>query len=167
MGAAQVLGQADVVQAAVVADGDDAGGVDAVVAHPGVRRDAVAGGEGFGSDGAIPLLRQAVNDLLHAGQLLGWGIPATAVLVDTLLDRCVESDIHEAENAIERLAASLASNRLVTGDVVLLGLHARLARARGDETAYRQLVDRYRARATSHGFEGHMAMAEALSTATP
>ena len=34
VGAAQVFGQPDVVQVAVVADGDDAGGVDAVVAYP-------------------------------------------------------------------------------------------------------------------------------------
>jgi len=34
---------------AVVADGDDAGGVDAVVAYPVMRGDAVAGGKGFGA----------------------------------------------------------------------------------------------------------------------
>ena len=33
----------------MVADGDDAGGVDAVVADPVVRGDAVAGGKGFGA----------------------------------------------------------------------------------------------------------------------
>ena len=44
-----MLGKADVVQSAVVADGDDAGGVDSVVADPVVRRDLVAGGEGFGA----------------------------------------------------------------------------------------------------------------------
>lgn len=47
LGAAQVFGQADVVQAAVVADGDDAGGVDAVVTQPVVRRDLVAAGKGL------------------------------------------------------------------------------------------------------------------------
>ena len=40
------VGLAD--HAAVVAQDDDAGGVDGVVAHPVVRRDLVAGGEGFG-----------------------------------------------------------------------------------------------------------------------
>jgi adenylate cyclase len=49
---------------------------------------------------------------------------------------------------------------------MLLRLQALLARARGDEAAYRQFVDRYRATATSYGFEGHMAMADALSTGT-
>ncbi|MDT5369481.1 MAG: hypothetical protein QOC62_3912 [Mycobacterium sp.] len=39
------------VQVAVVADGDDAGGVDSVVADAVVRWDVVAGGEGFGPVG--------------------------------------------------------------------------------------------------------------------
>jgi adenylate cyclase len=37
-----------------------------------------------------------------------------------------------------------------------------LARAHGDETGYRDFHDRYRAMATSLGFEGHIAMAEAM-----
>ena len=49
MGAGAVLAEADVVQAAVVADGDDAGGVDSVMADSVVRWDLVAGGEGFGA----------------------------------------------------------------------------------------------------------------------
>jgi hypothetical protein len=49
VGAGAVFGQADVVQAAVVADGDDAGGVDFVVSDAVVRRDLVSAGEGFGA----------------------------------------------------------------------------------------------------------------------
>ena len=41
-------------------------------------------------------------------------------------------------------------------------MRALLAHARGDDTAYRDYRDRYRAMATSLGFEGHMAMAEAM-----
>jgi hypothetical protein len=37
-----------------------------------------------------------------------------------------------------------------------------LARARGDESAYRELVDRYRAMSESHGYEGHLAMAATM-----
>jgi len=48
-------------------------------------------------------------------------------------------------------------------DILLLRLRSLLARARGDETAYRDFRDRYRAGATSLGFEGHMAWAEAMS----
>src|SRR4029077_6657624 len=37
-------------------------------------------------DDAIPLVRAAVDQLVREGQL-GWGVPATGVLVETLLDR--------------------------------------------------------------------------------
>ena len=37
-----------------------------------------------------------------------------------------------------------------------------LARAHGDEAVYRDYRDRYRAMATSLGFEGHMKWAEAM-----
>ena len=42
------------------------------------------------------------------------------------------------------------------------GLRALLARAQGDEEAYRDYRDRYRAMATELGFEGHMLWAEAM-----
>ena len=63
----------DVVEAAVVADGDDAGGVDAVVAYPVVRRDAVAGGEGFGPvgeglDGGVSVQRSVGSDGVVVGR---------------------------------------------------------------------------------------------------
>jgi hypothetical protein len=38
-------------------------------------------------DEAIPLMRTAVDHLFREGQLLFWGVPATGVLVETLLDR--------------------------------------------------------------------------------
>ena len=47
-------------------------------------------------------------------------------------------------------------------DIVGLRLRALLSRARGDEAAYREYRDRYRAMATSLGFEGHMKWAEAM-----
>jgi hypothetical protein len=43
-----MLALADVMEPAVVADGDDAGGVDFVVAYAVVRWDLLAGGQGFG-----------------------------------------------------------------------------------------------------------------------
>jgi adenylate cyclase len=48
-------------------------------------------------------------------------------------------------------------------ETCLLRLRALLARARGDETGYRGFRDRYRALATSLGFEGQMKWAEAMS----
>jgi hypothetical protein len=113
-------------------------------------------------DEAIPLMRDGVDDLFRAGQLLGWGVPATGVLVETLLDRGAEGDVAEAEAAIERLADAPADEGLVIRDIWLLRLRALLARARGDEAAYRDFRDRYRDMARTLGFEGHIAWAEAM-----
>ena len=107
-------------------------------------------------DDAIPLMAAAVDDLIREGQLLGWGIPATGVLVETLLDRGADGDVVEAEAAIERLAAAPADQGLVIRDIWLLRLRALLARAHGDEAAYCDYRDHYRDMATSLGFEGHM-----------
>jgi len=113
-------------------------------------------------DGAIPLGRAAVDHLFRGGQLLAWGIPATGVLVDTLLDRGADDYVAEAEAAIERLAAAPADEGLVIRDVWLLRLHALLARAQGDAEGYAQFRDRYRDVSRSLGFEGHTAWAEAM-----
>ena len=113
-------------------------------------------------DDAIPLMRAAVDHLFREGQLLLWSILATGVLVETLLDRGAENDVAEAEAAIERLAAAPADEGLVIRDIWLLRLRALLARAHGDNVAYRDLVSRYRAMAESLGFEGHIDWAEAM-----
>jgi hypothetical protein len=106
----------------------------------------------------------AVDHPAREGQLLAWGyaIPATGVLVETLLDSGAENDVTEAEATIERLAAAPADEGLVMRDIWLLRLRALLARAHGDDVAYRDLVSRYRAMAESLGFEGHIAWAKAL-----
>jgi len=44
-------------------------------------------------------------------------------------------------------------------ELPLLRLCAQLARARNDERGFRDFADRYRAMATSVGFEGHIASA--------
>jgi class 3 adenylate cyclase len=113
-------------------------------------------------DDAIPLMRAAVDHLFREGRLLLWGIPATGVLVDTLLERRSESDLAEAEAAIERLACAVADDRLAIRDIWLLRMRALLARAQGDAAAYTQLGGRYRDMAKSLGFEGHMQWAEAM-----
>jgi class 3 adenylate cyclase len=112
-------------------------------------------------DVAIPLIRAAVDDLARQGQLV-WGIPATSVLVETLLDRGTESDMVQAEAAIERLATAPADEGLVMRDIWLLRLRALLARAHHDDTAYAEFRDRYRDMAKTLGFEGHIAWAEAM-----
>jgi len=111
---------------------------------------------------AIPLMRAAVDHLFREGQLLLWGVPATGVLVQTLLDRGADGDVVEAEAAVERLAGAHADEGLVMRDIWLLRLRALLARAHGDATAYTHLWDRYRDMARTLGFEGHIAWAEAM-----
>jgi hypothetical protein len=62
-------------------------------------------------DEAIPLMRAAVDHLFREGRLLLWSVPATGVLVETLLDRQAVGDAAEAEAAIERLAAAQPTTR--------------------------------------------------------
>ena len=113
-------------------------------------------------DQALPLMRGAVDHLFREGQLLGWGIPATGVLVETLLDRGADGDVAEAEAAIERLAAAPADEGLVIRDIWLLRLRALLARAHGDAAAYADFRDRYLDMARTLEFDGHIAWAEAM-----
>jgi class 3 adenylate cyclase len=113
-------------------------------------------------DEAIPLMRATVDHLFREGLLLAWGIPATAVLVETLLDRGDENDVGEAEAAIGRLAGAPADEGLVIREIWLLRLQALLARAHCDDAAYAQFRDRYRDMAKTVGFEGHIAWAEAM-----
>jgi class 3 adenylate cyclase len=113
-------------------------------------------------DVAIPLMRVAVDDLVREGQLMGWGIPATGVLVETLLDRGTDGDTAEAEAAIERLAQAPTDDGLALRDIWLVRSRALLARVRGDAAAYAQFWDRYRDMAKSLDFQGHIAWAEAM-----
>jgi class 3 adenylate cyclase len=111
---------------------------------------------------AVSLMRAAVDHLFREGQLLEWGVPATGVLVEALLDRGADGDVVEAEAAIERLACAPADEGLVMREIWLLRLRALLARAQGDDAAYAHLRDWYRDMATTLGFEGHIAWADAM-----
>ena len=111
-------------------------------------------------DGAIPVLRKSVDDLTSRGQV-GYYIPATGDLVETLLDRDGDGDVAEAEAAIARLASTPADGSAIL-DVWLLRLRALLARAHGDDAGYRGVRDQYRALSTSLGFERHIDWAEAM-----
>jgi hypothetical protein len=95
-------------------------------------------------DEAIPLIRAATDHLFREGHLLLWGVAATGVLVETLLDRGADSDVAEAEAAIERLASAPADDGLALRDIWLLRMRALLARTHGDDTSYRDYRDRYR-----------------------
>ena len=114
-------------------------------------------------------MRAAVDHLFREGQLLGWGIPATGVLVETLLDRGADGDVAEAEAAIERLAAAPADEGLVIRDIWLLRLRALLARAHGDDAAYRDFRDRYRDMAKIAWLRGayRVGRGDAMTAAAP
>ena len=114
-------------------------------------------------DGAIPLMRATVDHVFREERLLAGGVPATGVLVETLLERGSDGDVAEAEAAIERLGTAPADAGLVVRDIWLLRLRALLARAHGDATAYAHLRDRYRDMARTLDLEGHRAWAEAMS----
>jgi hypothetical protein len=106
-------------------------------------------------------MRQAVDELRQAGHLFYrvWG---TGVLVQTLLERGAQGDLAEAQDAIDRLANLRADQDSAMLEITLLRLRSLLSRARGDDVAYRDYRDRYRAMAESLGFEGHIAWAEAM-----
>jgi class 3 adenylate cyclase len=112
-------------------------------------------------DGAIPVMRTSVDDLFTRGEF-GYLAGATGALVETLLDRDAGDDVSEAEQAIERLANLAAGDGWAMREITLLRLRALLARARGNEDAYRDYRNRYCAMATALGFEGHMKWAEAM-----
>jgi hypothetical protein len=106
-------------------------------------------------------MRAAVEKVFRAG-LFPHCDSFTGALVELLLVRGADGDIAEAEAAITRLAAAKADAGLVIREVWLLRLRALLAQAQGDEEFYRGSRDRYRALATSLGFEGHVKWAEAM-----
>jgi ATP/maltotriose-dependent transcriptional regulator MalT len=111
-------------------------------------------------DVAIEEMRQAVDELRQAENLF-YGVWGTGVLVETLLERGTEHDLAEAQRGFDRLA-NLLDDGSAMREITLLRLRTLLARARGDDVAYRDLADRYRAMAESLGFEGHIDWAEAM-----
>jgi hypothetical protein len=111
--------------------------------------------------GAIESARSVVDQLVENGGMLLRGA-ATAALVETLLRRGSDTDLQEAAAAIQLLAAVPTDPGFVLNDIALLRMRALLASANGDDTTYRDYRDRYRAMATSLGFEGHIAWAEAM-----
>ncbi len=113
-------------------------------------------------EGALPVLRSANDDVFDGGQF-GFCTTSTRFLVQQLLVCGTEADVREAEAAIERLAAVDILDGLTIQEVTLLELRALLARAEGDEVSYREFADRYRQMAESLGFEGHIAMARAMT----
>ncbi len=112
-------------------------------------------------DTAIDLCCDVLDAEIRGGEMMnrGW---TTTVLVDALLRRRRPGDLDHAQEAVERLAAMPTEPVYLYHELPLLRLRAILARARGDESAYGRLRDRYRARAEATGMDGHIAMARAM-----
>jgi adenylate cyclase len=107
-------------------------------------------------DGAIELSRAVVDEEIDGSGVIF--VPmATNALVEALLQRGADRDIKEAESAVDRLGTVEVEPGIVLYDIRILKLRTQLARAKGDDEAYRQLRDSYRKMATDLGFEGHMA----------
>jgi adenylate cyclase len=106
-------------------------------------------------DGAIELSRSA-------SRRMEFQALATTVLVESLLIRGNHADIAEAQAAIDTLAAVPTDPGYVLNELPLLRMRALLARAQGDDEAYRGYRDRYRKMANDLDFQGHMRWAEEL-----
>ncbi|SPM32011.1 ATP-binding protein [Mycobacterium terramassiliense] len=113
-------------------------------------------------DGAIELARAVVDYTFDAGDALSLG-EAVRVLVESLLRRGTNADLEEARAAIDRLAAEPTDPGYVLFEVPLLRMRALLARAHGDDATYARFRDRYRDMAKTVGFEGHIALAQAMA----
>jgi adenylate cyclase len=112
-------------------------------------------------DDAIGLAQSVVDCLFDSGRSISMAL-VTSVLVEALLQRGDERDFEHARAAINRLASVPTDPGFVLHEITLLRLRALLAHAKGDENSYRDYRVRYRAMATSLGFEGHIAWAEAM-----
>jgi adenylate cyclase len=112
-------------------------------------------------DGAIELSSEILDDQFRSGSVI-WTAFTTSVLVDALLQRGSGPDLATACAAVERLSSMPTDAGFVLNEITLLRMRALLARAEGDNPNYRQWRDRYRKMATELGFEGHVAMAEAM-----
>ena len=112
-------------------------------------------------DSAVDLAREGL-DGLFANRQAEWTARGTSELVESLLRRGSDADVRDAQAAVDRLAAFPIEPGFVLHDIWLLRLRALMARARGDDTTYRDLRDEYRKIAAELGFEGHMSWAEAM-----
>ncbi|OBA63828.1 hypothetical protein A5647_04100 [Mycobacterium sp. 1100029.7] len=112
-------------------------------------------------DGAIDLVSRVLNAQFEAGTMM-FRAPATSALVEALLARDGPGDIEAAQRAIDRLDEVPTEPEFVLHEIPVLRLRALLARARGDRSGYRQFLQRFRARAQEVGFEGYLALADAM-----
>ncbi len=112
-------------------------------------------------DAGVELARAVADHMFDCGGCIWTGL-AAEVLAEALLQRGRSEDLHAAQAVIHRLASVPTDPGFVLHEVILLRLHALLARARGDDDRFRDFAGRYRKLAVDLGFEGHIARAEAM-----
>lgn len=115
--------------------------------------------------GALPRLREAVDDLFKAGQFGHCGTAIVAMVQTLMIDapESHEGDIADAVAAIDRLATAPGDRGLISREIQLLRLRVLVAHRLGDVTRYVDLRNRYRDMAASLGYEGHIAWADAMT----
>jgi adenylate cyclase len=103
-------------------------------------------------EAAMRQWRILTEDMLADGNYANIDLPMM-FMAETLISR---GDYDAADLEIERLATMSADRQWKSREISALRLRTLLAQARGDDAAYRELRDRYRAMANELGFEGHM-----------
>jgi hypothetical protein len=112
-------------------------------------------------DRSIQQARAAVDELFGSGNFVNCDA-GIRFFVELLLQRGTPDDRAEAEAAVDRLSGINVSHPWAIRDVTMLRLRALLAQSDGDDAAYRDFRDRYRAMANRFGYQGHMALAAAM-----
>jgi hypothetical protein len=97
---------------------------------------------------------------LASGELL---MPGTKVRNDIYAAEATKLYVQAARAAIDRLAAVPTDPGFMLHEVAVRRLRALVARAEGDEAAYRHFAAGYLAAAESCGFDGHLAIASAMT----
>jgi class 3 adenylate cyclase len=115
-------------------------------------------------DGAIDMVRAVVDGAYESGDMI-WRGRATEVLVQLLIRRGSVDDQHEAQAAMDRLAAVPTDPGFVLHELPLLRSQALLALARGDENGHRNFSEQHRATAAAAGYDAVTAVADVTAVA--
>jgi hypothetical protein len=115
-------------------------------------------------DGAIDMARAVVDGAYESGDMI-WRGRATEVLVQLLIRRGSVDDQHEAQAAMDRLAAMPTDPGFVLHELPLLRSQALLALARGDENGHRNFSEQHRATAAAAGYDAVTAVADVTAVA--
>ena len=113
-------------------------------------------------DGAIELARRLVDAEFASGQLISRAAAVT-LLVDFLLERATAADPGEAQTAWIDWRPT-RPNRESSSTRSQCSVGVPNLRRRTATRAFQRIVSEYRDKATAYGFEGHLAMADAMTS---